>query len=189
MKRAITILFFIASFLPTRADELRIARFDAKRVFDQYQRTKDESARPSKRDDPPTELDQTLERHKTQKKRVEELQASVAAAAADARDHLQLQLAVAILRAQNTELEAKLLRLRREQELKDKALSVRADILKEIWQAASHLAPERHYQLVVPRDLSGDRLFVSAITSEHADDLTELILARLNEQYAAKKSK
>lgn len=189
MKRAVTILLFLASLLSTRADELRIARFDAKRVFDEYQRTKDESTQYSKHDDPPTELDKALERYKTQKKRIDDLQASVAAAAADAREHLQSQLDVAILTGQNTELEITLHRLRREQELKDKAISVRAQILKEIWQAASHFATERHYQLVIPNDLTCDGLFISVIASEHGDDLTDPILARLNEQYAAKKSK
>jgi Skp family chaperone for outer membrane proteins len=189
MKRAVTILLFLASLLSTRADELRIARFDAKRVFEQYQRTKDESAQRSKYDDPPTEADQAVERYNTQKKRVKELQASVAAAAADARERLQSQLDGVILAAQNTELLIRLLRLQSEQELREKALSVRAQILKEIWQAASYFATERHYQFVVRSDLAGDGLFVSVITTERADDLTDAILIRLNEQYAAKKSK
>ena len=189
MKRTFFILLSVASLLSARADELRIARFDAKRVFDQYQHTKDESAQHSKHDEPPSKLDESLDRYKTQKQRIEELQSSVTAASGDTRERLQLQLETAILRAQNTELQIELQNLRREQELKDKALSKRAQILKEIWATASHFGTERHYHLIVPNDLTADGLFISVITSEHADDITEELLTRLNEQYAANKSK
>ena len=41
MNHIVVVLVFLASLLPASADELRIARFDAQRVFEQYQHTKD----------------------------------------------------------------------------------------------------------------------------------------------------
>ena len=75
------------------------------------------------------------------------------------------------------------------QEGKDKALATRSQILKDIWEIASQLGSERHYDFVIPNNLTGDGLLISVIATGHADDITEAILTRLNKQYATKHPK
>jgi hypothetical protein len=180
----------IASPITVTADEMRTARFDARRVFGQYQHTKDASAQHSKQDGPvyPV-IEKLIDKGKTQKARVEELTASVNAAAGETRERLQLQLDVATLAVENSDLRLRLESMRIEQGLKEKAQNQRGMIIGEIWSAAARLATERGFFIVVPEGLPADGPFLSVVVTSKAEDVTEALLSNLNKEYAAKVSK
>src|SRR5262245_58940059 len=109
MNRAISIIAYLALIAHASADDLRIARFDAQRVFDQYQHTKDvETAinirRNSRQSPDPNNLS---ERYDAARKRIDDARSAMdrTQAGTPERERAELQLQLATLAAQNLELE------------------------------------------------------------------------------------
>jgi Skp family chaperone for outer membrane proteins len=181
-----SIFVCLALIAYSRADEPRIARFDVVRVFEQYQHTKDINAAISDKRHSrlPSDVNAVRECYEAAKKRVED-----ARAANDHTERAELQLRNATLNAQNLELQITVERLKRDKSLQDEASRQRAEILREIWAAARDLGNERGCHLLVLENLPSDLLHFTIVVTGATDDLTEPLLARLNAQYTAKKSK
>src|SRR4051794_14705261 len=108
VKRIALIFLSAVSIISANGDELRIARFDAKRVFDQYQHTKDlekeiSAKRHTRLSEPESER---LENHLKLKSRVDDFTARIRGATAGTpeRERLEQQLQIATLELQLDEL-------------------------------------------------------------------------------------
>jgi hypothetical protein len=179
--------------LSVSADELRIARFDVQRVFDEYQHTKDLKAATLSKINVggPGSYTPSMERRDKLKASVDTLTERLKAATAGTpeQERLELQLQIATLELQLDELRRTLESTQRERTQVDDAWRQRAQLLGEIFSAASRLCTERGYQVLAPDNLPSDGSVLSFVVTGTSDDLTEPLLARLNQEYAAKKSK
>ncbi len=187
----LAVLFLVIA--SAEADEFRIARFDAQRVFDEYQHTKDlRSAIAGKInvDGPATDTPE-LGRQLKLEARVAELTSKTKAVPANSqeRDRLELQLQLATLETQIDDLRRALESIRREQAQKESVQQQRRQLLEEISSAGSRICADRGYQALVPYRVPIEGPFPSIVVSSTGDDLTEALLERLNREYAAGKSK
>lgn len=198
-KRILWIAVFAASLAQAVGEELRIARFDAVRVFDQYQRTKDAERKQSERRNssirgPASEgwdALQEMNRYNAIVARVKELGAKIEAAkpGSPERAELQIQERAAVLDARETQFKIQEASATRERKQQDEAKQLRAEILKDIRDAVKQLANDRGFQLVVPENLPEDIAMVGIFAALKGDDITEALLTLLNERYAAQKPK
>ena len=193
MNRVLTIAASFALALSASADELRIARFDVQRVFDEYQHTKDlKTATLSKINvGGPGSYTPSVERRDKLKTRMDTLteKLKTATVGTPERERLELQLQLATLETQLDELRRTLESTQRERTQVDESWRQRAQVLGEIFSAASRLCTERGYQVLAPANLPSDGSVLSFVVTGTSDDLTEPLLARLNQEYATKKSK
>lgn len=193
MKRIALIFLSAVSVISARAEELRIARFDAQRVFDQYQHTTDlekeiSVKRNTRLSGPESER---LEARLKLKDRVDDFTAKLreATAGTPERERLAQQLQIATLEQQIDGLARAIEGLRREQTLKAESQSQRAGIIREIWAEAAVFATENRYSLVIPDGLGADGPFVSIVVTGKFDDITDSLLTRLNKRYSSKATK
>lgn len=136
MKGVFLIVACLVVIVPARADESRIARFDVKRVFEQYQHTKDleavnDAKRHSRR---PSEFTSVIESLEAAKERVVAARTANDRTQADTpeRELSELKLQLATLVAQNLELQIALARTKREQTLREESQRERSELIGEI---------------------------------------------------------
>jgi hypothetical protein len=193
MSQVWAIIIALGLALTANADELRMARFDVKRVFDEYQHTKDlmRVALGKTNFGGPHSITPSMDRSDRIKERHDKLLDLFRASAAGSseRERLDLQLQISSLERQLDEVRRTLEETQRERTSQDEAMKQRSDILTEIWSAAARLGAERGYLLLIPDYLPTLGPFPILVAPGASDDLTEQLLTRLNEEYAAKKSK
>jgi len=191
MTRLAAVLWLVSAVQVASADELRIARFDAQRVFQECQQSKEiEAAKDNQRGDRAPETPAATRWFKL-KDQVVALTEQVKRAREDApeRERLELQLKLATLTLEVEQLHRQFELEELEKKQAAERLRERSEILGAIWGAASRLGAERNYRIVVPDRLPSDGLFFTIPVSGATDDLTDAILARVNEEYVAKKLK
>jgi len=198
MNNVLPIIAFLALLVSASAEELRIARFDVKRVFDQYQHTRDLEAMISDKrhsrlpsDSLPSDIDEIKKRYYAAKERLDEARAANGRVQAGTpeRERSDLQLQFATVEFQYLELKLTLEGMKRAQTLLDESQRQRAELLQEIWAGAMTLGNERGYRILVPDNLPSGGLILNVVVTGATDDLTEPLVSWLNERYAAKKSK
>jgi Skp family chaperone for outer membrane proteins len=192
MNRLFAIAASLALLLPASADELHIARFDAQRVFDQYQHTKDIQRKIDEKRNVggPGSFTPSMERRDKLKTRSDKLTEALkmAQAGSPERERIDLQLQITALELELDELRAAIEGAKRDRGLQDESMRQHAELVGEIRSAALRLSKERGYRLLVPDNLPSG-LYLPILVSGAGDDLTEALLTRLNEEYAAKKPK
>ena len=194
VKHIFAVAALLALLLPAGADELPIARFDAQRVFDQYQHTKDIQRKIDEKRSVggPGSYTPSIDRRDKLKTRSDKLTEALKTAPAGSpeRERIELQLQMAALELELDEVRAAVAGAHRDRSLQDESMRQHAELVGEIRSAALRLGKERGYRLVVPDNLpSGLGLYLPILVSGAGEDLTEALLARLNEEYAANKSK
>jgi hypothetical protein len=193
MKVILIAIVAFALLVSVRAEDLRIAKFDIQRVFDQYERTKelDREARSKISVSGPRSYTPAMERRDTLKKRLENIKEKMKSIdlGTPAWDQIESQWRIATLDLEIDDLRATLEQMQREKTMGAEGGQQRAGILDEIYAAAALLGAERGYRLTIPVNAPNSGPFLNIIVTGPADDLTEPLLARLNEQYAAKKPK
>jgi len=168
--------------------DLRIARCDIQRVFDQYQHTIDIRSEIDRRRNvtgPQTALNSwDMHLHVRQG---EELAKELKQSEPNTPEREKLQRHGEWLRLemQLDDLEIRLEMNRREQSLKDEVSRWRDDLLSEIKAGAKALAIERGYDMVVSDSLPSAGSLTALFVTKRADDVTDELLARLNKQYAS----
>jgi Skp family chaperone for outer membrane proteins len=171
------------------ADELRIARFDAARVFDQYQHTKEVGLEISAKRQPngpgsySPELDELAKRERRLAEVTEKVKRT--AAGSPERERLEQEERIASIERRIAEIKLEAVHGQRFEESSEKTQIARSKILEEIEAEARSLATERGYALIVPENWAAQG-FVGAIVNPKWDDVTEVLLERLNQKYKAK---
>jgi Skp family chaperone for outer membrane proteins len=168
-------------------DDVRIARFDAKRVFEQYQHTKEVSAK--RHPMGPGSATPEIEERIKLKERLANLSERVkqAAEGTGERERSEQAEKIAGLELQLAELRWALENRQRADAASEELRRNRAKLVKEIWSETKSLASERGYALVVPDDLSSEGL-LNVITSAKCDDITDELIVRLNQKYQGKRA-
>jgi hypothetical protein len=192
--RWMTAIFLTALFAcSVAADELQIARFDAARFFDQYQHTKDlRAAADRKRNVTGPQTDEQLRQSEKLGKlrtRNEEALAGIARAPEGSPESEQLEMKgrIAALELKIEELALNLEGQRQERNGTKEVELQRTTITGEIWAEAKVIASEKGYSVVIADGLSSDGIFVNVTVIAKIEDITDLLLARLNQRYSAKK--
>jgi Skp family chaperone for outer membrane proteins len=185
-----TLLSLIAA-VTAQADEPVVARFDAKRVFEQYQHTKDiELANSAKRHPMgPGSYTPSMERHDVIKRRFSVATEKLKQANPGSPEHQrgELELRIVSLELELDELRASLENANRAQASAEEHLRHRAMIINEIWAEAGLLGRERGYSVVLPEGLPTDGILLNVIINNiKADDITQTLLTRLNQRYSTK---
>ena len=192
MNRILAIGASLALLLPANADELRIGRFDALRVYNQYQHTKDIQREIDGKISVggPGSFTPDIERRAKLKTRSDKLTEALKTTPAGSpeRERIDLQLQMTTLELELEELRAAFKGVQRDRSLQDERMRQVSELLGEIQSAALRLSKERGYHVLVPENLPSGS-YPSIIVAGASDDVTEALLARLNDEYAAKKSK
>lgn len=172
-------------------DDVRIARFDAKRVFEQYQHTKELQDAVSAKRHPmgPGSATPAIEQQLELKERLADLSGKVkrAVEGTPERERLEQAEKIAALELQLAELRRALENRQRADAASEELRRNRAKVIEEIWSEAKLLASEKAYALTVPDNLSADGFLNVIITSAKSDDISDELLARLNQKYQAKR--
>jgi hypothetical protein len=104
-------------------------------------------------------------------------------------EHLKLELQIALNRLRIYEAVGAIEGVERELSLRDEARLQRTRILNEIWALAAKLRTERGFTLLVPVNGPDEDQFLTVIVPVDCEDVTDALLERLNQEYAAKKGK
>lgn len=189
MKRIVAFLLCTMCALAVRGEELRIARCDMRRVFDEYQHTIELKRLADERRNvtgPSTAaVREVFEARALELKRVEDelKQAPVGTPAWDA---LQGRRETAGLVLKINQLRFALDRGKRAEAVEAEMKQWRDMVVGEIMTEARALAEERGYDIIVT-DVSAFRgTFAPVIATDRAEDVTDELLKRLNRKYAAK---
>jgi hypothetical protein len=174
---------------PAFADDLRIARFDAKRVFENYQHTKEAELKVSTWRLPmgPGSVNATSDAVMTAREKVFEVANKTmhASAGTPEREKLEVEKRIAELELEVAELRSGMHGLAQLTEHTDETLRDRAAIIKEIWAEAKLLATEHHYSLLVADGLEAEVSNVFVPAASKLEDVTEELLQRINNKYSA----
>jgi Outer membrane protein (OmpH-like) len=178
-------LVLLSIALPCFANDFRMARFDARRVFNEYNHTKEfQQAVDKKRSARATGREASeIEQRRKLKERLVELSAKVkqAGVGTPERERLEQAEKIALLELQIAEIRRELEERQRADAADEELRRNRAKVIDEIRLEASLLAAERGYALVVP-DYAASELNV-IITTAKSDDITEPLIERLNRKY------
>jgi Skp family chaperone for outer membrane proteins len=166
-----------------RADDLKIAKFNLKRVFDECQRTKElqaeiDSRRNNSHHDWPPIVDEIHGLSKS----IGELTAVVNASKIGTRDRRDAERDLKIAKLEKDSLERKLAdteRANAEQEEAD-AKRQRWAILQEIWAEAAKLAAARNYTLVLPEGSPEEIGYFASFPAPMGEDVTDVLIDREN---------
>jgi Skp family chaperone for outer membrane proteins len=171
---------------PAFGGDFRMARFDAKRVFEQYQHTKDVQEAVSARRNvtgPHSETPDIEERVK-----LDDQLACISdkikrtAPGSPEYERLALEQRIAALQVHVAALNKTLADWYRGQDSQKEMSHVRAKIIQEICAEVRVLASAEGYSLIVAENSDSDA-FPNVILDAKSDDVTEKLLKRLNDRY------